>query len=221
MNVEDKIFLFKVIILVMVLVFAIVETIKNGGSIREFFLELIPKKEVSHTSNQNISGSNNSVQRIIDGFQLLLEKCVNAENKLLFENCLNELVKEKNNDRYSVLNKVVEFQYERGLNFILAFDWKQDIKDLNCMIDKALLQNYNETVPLPSPLNFKGKPISSVFPIYDNEIKERGFMMSFLDTEADEFIAVLHRISDRDIIKKGCSMIGFKYISTEHPFYFS
>ena len=97
----------------------------------------------------------------------------------------------------------------------MAMDWKQEIKDLNWRINSSLKDNFNTEIELPNPEIYgENKSISfkNVFKDYDDILRINGFQITFIDTNGDEYIIIIHKTIDEIDVKKVVKKIGFEVL---------
>ncbi|MDY3351087.1 hypothetical protein PG357_03700 [Riemerella anatipestifer] len=120
----------------------------------------------------------------------------------------------KNYDKDSILNYIMSFLDNNNVPFILRLDWKAGIEDLEWVLQSSLKENYNLSIDLPNEKDYEehvSVSCDNVFEDFDKPIRQQGLQMGFIDTQSDEYVIVLHKIADKDKIKKVINEIGYGY----------
>jgi len=98
----------------------------------------------------------------------------------------------------------------------MGLDWKEDIPTLQWRLENAVRNNFGITINLPDPSEKYGPNASvsscNAFADYDNILHQQGLQMGFIDTESDEYVIIVHRMDDREEIKKAVNKTGYKYM---------
>lgn len=151
-----------------------------------------------------------------NAYKKLAEMCISLNSKK--KNVIDFVEKLKNYDKdsehFTTLNYVMDFLDQNKVSFILRLDWKADIEDLEWVLKSALKDNFNLSIDLPSPANYDKKASVStdnVFEDFDKPLRQNGLQMGFVDTKSDEYIIVLHRISDKEKVENAVIEIGYDY----------
>ena len=132
-------------------------------------------------------------------------------------------------DYMSTLNYVMEFLDKNNIFFIMSLDWKSDVETLEWRITTSLQNNFQHYVELPSISNYQKMSVSfdNVFEDFDKPLQKKGYQMGFIDTETDQYVIVIHKVSDKKKIEKLIHIIGYNYFDTQterrllkprHPF---
>jgi len=156
----------------------------------------------------------NGVQK--NAYIELAEMCINLNPKkndviAFFEQLKNY---DKDSEFYTTLNFVMDFLDNNRIPFILRLDWKAGIEDLEWVLKSSLKDNFNLTIELPYASNYEENASISydnVFEDFDKPIREEGLQMGFIDTQSDEYIIVLHKISEKEKVEKAIKEIGYNY----------
>lgn len=151
-----------------------------------------------------------------NAYKELTEMCISLNSKK--KNVIEFVEKLKNYDKdrehFTTLNYVMDFLDENKVSFILRLDWKADIEDLEWVLKSALKDNYNLSIDLPKPSDYgENASVSSdnVFEDYDKPLRQNSLQMGFIDTQSDEYIMVLHKITDKEKVEKTIKEIGYDY----------
>ncbi|OWW25457.1 hypothetical protein B4Q04_07510 [Zobellia sp. OII3] len=151
-----------------------------------------------------------------NGYKVLTEICINLNSKKkdvfgFIENLKNY---DKDSEYFSTLNYVMDFLDDNRIPFILRLDWKAGIEDLEWLLKSSLKDNFNLTIELPNKSDYKENASianDNVFEDFDKPLREQGLQMGFIDTQSDEYIIVLHKISEKEKVKKATNEIGYNY----------
>ncbi len=156
-----------------------------------------------------------------EGYIKLANLCLSEKHKTAFFNLIDTL-KDYNGDvKYmTTLNYVKEYLDKNSIHFIMALDWKQEIGDLNWRINSSLKDNFGDIVELPNPevygLN-KSISYKNVFIDFDNAINKNGYKLGFINTDSDEYVIVVHKLTDEKEIENAINMIGYNYLTATSP----
>ena len=52
---------------------------------------------------------------------------------------------------------------------------------------------------------------NNVFEEFDQPLRENGLQLGFINTQSDEYIAVLHKIQDKEKVEKAVMKMGYEY----------
>jgi hypothetical protein len=149
------------------------------------------------------------------GFISLTKLCLaqQKQNELIdFFETLKDFSKDE--DYMTTLNYVMEYCDKRELFFIMALDWKQDIETLEWRLKNSLTKNFNFFIDLPKAENYEERvsvSYDNVFEDFDKPLRNQGLQMGFIDTQSDQYVIFVHRMSDIEKIEKAVSEIGYKY----------
>lgn len=150
------------------------------------------------------------------GYNELIELCVADERKNELKQFVSEMKDYNGDEDYlTTLNFVKNYLDDNGIHFIMALDWKQDVKDLVWRIASSLRDNFHTVIKLPDYQSF-GQHASvstpNVFSEYNQSIMNESFKIGFIDTQSDEYVIVIHRISDEHKVADAIKKIGYKYL---------
>ena len=147
------------------------------------------------------------------GYLELGKICLKEANRAEYSKFINSLKDHTDNEEYmTTLNYVIDALYQKGNYFIISLDWKQEITSLTHGVDYTLKENFNQQIELPKQEDY-GKRASvsydNVFKNFDSAINKKGFQLSFIDTNSDEYIVVVHKIEDLEKAKIAIRKIGY------------
>lgn len=151
-----------------------------------------------------------------EGYLTLSKYCITPQSqaKLLpfFEN-LRDFSKDE--DYITTLNYVIEFLYKEEISFIMQFDWKSDVENFEAQLNIFLKENYNSlTIELPKAESYDTRASISydnVFEDFDKPLRQNGLQLGFIDTQSDEYIVIIHKIIDKEIVGNSVNKLGYKY----------
>ncbi len=149
------------------------------------------------------------------GYCNLIELCVLDKEK---KQQLLEFVETLKNydgdeDYFTTLNFVMDYLDENKFNFIIRMDWRDEIENLDWSMQAILKENYADlAISLPAGYD-EEKTIAheGVFEEFDKPLRHKGLQLGFIDTQADEYIAIIHKIADKEEVEKAINDIGYKY----------
>ncbi len=121
---------------------------------------------------------------------------------------------------YTTLNYVKEYLDNNGIHFIMVLDWKQEIRDLVWRVNSSLKDNFNTNIELPNPKDYgENASVSAknVFRDFDKSIQKQNFKLGFIDTNSDEYVIIVHKISDESKVKEAVKKIGYPYLDANSP----
>lgn len=155
------------------------------------------------------------------GFLELSEICLNEANKSNFAQFIKTLKDHTGDEQYmTTLNYVIEYLYQKGNSFIICLDWKQEITSLTHGVNHTLTENFNQQIELPNQEDYGPRAsvsYNNVFIDFDKAINKIGFQLSFIDTNSDEYVVVVHKVEDRDKAKSAILKIGYDCLSANSP----
>lgn len=148
-----------------------------------------------------------------EGFIELGEICLNESNRIEFVDFINTLKDYTNDEEYmTTLNYVIDELYQKKNYFIIHLDWKQEISSLTHGVDWTLRENFQQQIELPKQEDYRERASVSyknVFKDFDKAINEIGYQLSFIDTNSDEYIVVVHKTEDLEKVKNAILKIGY------------
>lgn len=156
------------------------------------------------------------LESIRTNYLQLAKMCLSDAEYLRFEKFASKLKDYDNHWEYgTTLNCVVEYLEENDIYLFMALDWKADIDDLKGKINFALKKNFNITIDLPNSNNYPDRASVS----YDNvlcdfisSLNKMNFDISFIDTDSDEYVIMVHPINKKASISSAISGIGSKEV---------
>lgn len=153
-----------------------------------------------------------------EGLNKLAKLCLNPQDLIVFTELISKL-----NDYdghwqyYTTLNFVMRHLDENQIHFIMALDWKADIKDLYWRINAALINNYSREIELPNVNKYAGNASVSydgVFDDFRNSLNTYNFELGFIETDGDEYVILVHKKINTNEVSQAVSDIGYKYTNT-------
>lgn len=149
-------------------------------------------------------------------YQRLTECCVHNESDLRKINTFIETLRDYEGDGeyLTTLNYFMEFLEKEQLNFLMQMDWKAGVEDLEWLLSTQLQRQYKLHLELPKPDQYDEMAtvsVTGVFEDYDRVLRQNGLQLGFIDTQSDEYIAVLHRINDKEVVQEAVAGIGYGY----------
>jgi hypothetical protein len=150
-------------------------------------------------------------QRI--GYLELGEICLNESKRTEFSAFIDNLKDYTDDEEYmTTLNYVIDCLYQKGNYFIICLDWKQEITSLSHGVNYTLKENFNQQIELPQQEDYGERAsvsFDNVFKDFDNAINKRGFQLSFIDTNSDQYVVVVHKVEDLEKAKSAIRKIGY------------
>ncbi|MCT4697561.1 DUF6630 family protein [Tenacibaculum haliotis] len=149
-------------------------------------------------------------------YQELTELCVfNNKKKKKILNFIETLKNYDNNSEYcTTLNYFMDFLDENDLEFIMRIDWKSEIENLEWLLNSVIKENYNLKIILPSAKKY-GEDLTvsedGIFEDFDKSLRKNELQLGFIDTQSDEYIAILHKTKDKEKIEQVVKLIGYEY----------
>lgn len=156
-------------------------------------------------------GKSIEIQR--EGYIELGKICLNESNGVEFFKFIKNLEDYTDDEEYmTTLNYVIDSLYQKGNYFLIQLDWKQEIRSLTYKIEYTLKENFNQQIELPKQEDYGERASVSydnVFKDFDKALSKIGFQMSFIDTNSDEYIVVVHKVEDLEKAKSATLKIGY------------
>jgi len=152
------------------------------------------------------------------GFLELSEICLSESNKATFSEFVGTLKDYTDDEEYmTTLNYVIDCLYQKGNYFIICLDWKQEITSLTHGVNHTLTQNFNQQIELPKQEDYG--PMASVsydnvFKDFDKAINIKGYQLSFIDTNSDQYVIIVHKIEDLQKAKSAIRKIGYDCLNS-------
>jgi hypothetical protein len=170
-------------------------------------------------TNRTIHMTNIETQK--QGYFELIELCLGDAKKIEVSNFIDTLHNYNGDENYyTTLNSAKEYLDNNGIHFIMALDWKQEITDLVWRINSSLRDNFNTKIELPYPTGYgKNASVSAknVFKDFDKSIQKQNFKLGFIDTNSDEYVIIIHKVSDENEVKEATKKIGYPYLDVNSP----
>ncbi len=79
-------------------------------------------------------------------------------------------------------------------------------------IEYTLKENFNQQIELPKQEDYGERAsvsYTNVFKDFDKALNQIGFQLSFIDTNGDEYIVVVHKAEDMEKAKSAILKIGY------------
>lgn len=178
--------------------------------------ESIGKAETQHTEDKPIRDRLPLSDSQKQAYQRLTECCVHNESDLRKISTFIETLGnyEGDADYLTTLNYFMEFLEKEQLNFMMSMDWKAGVEDLEWLLSTQLQRQYKLHLELPTPDQYDEMAtvsVNDVFEDFDRVLRQNGLQLGFIDTQSDEYVAVLHRINDKEEVKEAVAGIGYGY----------
>ncbi|MBT1706528.1 DUF6630 family protein [Chryseosolibacter indicus] len=156
-----------------------------------------------------------------EGYLKLVELCVGESKRHNLVDFIKSL-KDYNGDvnYVTTLNYVKDYLDRNSIHFIMALDWKQGIDDLVWRVKSALRDNFDLAIELPNPAVYGERASVSyknVFKDFDSALKLQNFKIGFIDTDADEYVIIIHKAIDEKEIVEAVQKIGYIYLDSHSP----
>lgn len=153
-------------------------------------------------------------KKVKENYLNLGQACLNEEQFSEFQSFVKTLKNYNGHWKYgTTLNYVKEFLNQKKIFLFLVLDWKAEIADLNWILNSAFEKNFNKTIELPSPKDYPERASVSfdkVFCDYKKALNKSDFDLSFIDTDSDQYVLVLHKTSVKGTISEYINGIEFK-----------
>lgn len=117
-------------------------------------------------------------------------------------------------DYMTTLNYVMEYSDKQSLFFIMALDWKQDIKTLEWRLKNSLNKNFGLSIELPNSNNYDERAsvsFDNIFEDFDKPLRQNGLQIGFIDTQSDEYVIIVHKVLDKEKVQNAIHEIGYSY----------
>lgn len=183
--------------------------------------DLFKKKSSRLNLQNNLDKSTDDIETQKEGYCELINSCIGESKKnelIVFIGNLNNY--NEDSDYQSTLNFVMSHLDENNIHFIMSLDWKQEITDLEWRITSSLRDNFNTVVDLPN-IEIYGEDASvsckNVFKDYDSALRKNNFQLSFIDTNGDEYVIIVHRTEDKQLVNKAIKKIGYECLDADSP----
>jgi len=167
--------------------------------------EFLSKKQKQKTLSKNKKES----------YIKLAKLCLNNESFKLFSNFVKGLADyDGHSEYYSTLNYVMQFLNNESIHFIMALDWKSDIRDLEWRISSSLNDNFGLKLNLPSSNQYPESAsisFAGVLSDFKTALNNNGFQLGFIKTDGDEYIILVHRTTDSHEVSDLVKTIGYEY----------
>lgn len=156
----------------------------------------------------------NTIQQ--QAYHELTEYCVHNEtDKKKIHAFIERLEDYENDEDYmTTLNYFMDFLDTENYAFIMRMDCKAEVSELEWLLDVRLKRHHDLSLVLPSSARYgKNASVSTagVFEDFNIVLRNHGLQLGFADTQSDEYIAVLHAIADKELVKRAVINIGYDY----------
>lgn len=153
-------------------------------------------------------------KKVKESYLNLAQACLNEEQFSEFQSFVKTLKDYNDHWKYgTTLNFINEFLNQKKILLFLILDWKAGVMDLNWILDLALENNFNQNIELPSPNDYPERAsISShnVFCDFKKVLNKSDFDISFIDTDSDQYVFILHKLSKKNTVLESIIGIEFK-----------
>lgn len=190
--------------------------LKTENTLRKLkiFVETFPKAAVKATSKTDHQPSLSDGQRA--AYRELTDLCVyDKQDNLKVQKMIDTLENYDGDDEYfTTLNYFMDLLDDEDIRFIMRMDLSAGVEDLEWLLNSCLKNYPDTTVRLPIAANYDDETSVSangVLEDFDKPLREKGLQFGFIDTKSDEYIAVLHKIEDKNSVKKAVKSIGYEY----------
>ncbi|MCD9566570.1 DUF6630 family protein [Tenacibaculum maritimum] len=145
-----------------------------------------------------------------EALRKLVKYCIpNPKASTKTINFINALKKDREN-YYSLLYFVITSLEDHLLNFIVRIDWKLEAEYVREEIQNILNKHYpNRNIQLPSYEKSIIISVEGVFKDLDDLLRKKGLQLSFIDTQSDEYIFIIHKTADEKKVKNTVHNIGY------------
>lgn len=116
---------------------------------------------------------------------------------------------------WDILYSLKTFASDMNIHFIIHLDWKSPIEELDDCLREVLKDTYPKVkIKLPTAKNFDEEDAvgtEGVFVAYDKVLRKKGLQFGFFDTQGDDYLLIVHKITDQEKVETVISKIGFGY----------
>ncbi|WP_397363202.1 hypothetical protein [Olleya sp. R77988] len=152
--------------------------------------------------------------KVKESYLNLAKVCLNENDHAKFQKFASEL---KNYDGHwehgTTLNFVNDYLNKNKILLFMVLDWKAGIDDFNWNLASALENNFNRKIDLPSPNDYPERAsvsFDNVFCDYKNLLNKSDLELSFIDTDSDQYVILVHPISDKETVGNSINGIELK-----------
>lgn len=171
------------------------------------------EKEKAETTRPFINSSQKKA------YQELAELCLlDDKKKVLVSEFIDTLKNyDKDENYYTTLNFVLDYLESNDVHFIMRMDWKSEIENLEWLMQRVLKENYSSlSIELPSDYDEDLCVANDgVFEDFDKPLRQKGLQLGFIDTQSDEYIALIHKTGEKEKVAKAIAEIGYGYFERE------
>ena len=189
---------------------------ENPDSIVELDNELSLVRVESRTEflNRTKPKPKSISKKVKESYLNLAQACLNEEQLSEFESFVKTLKDYNGHWKYgTTLNFVNDFLNQKKIFLFLILDWKAGIADLNWILNLAFEKNFNQKVQLPSPDDYPERASVSydnVFCDYKKVLDKSDFDITIIDTDSDQYVLLLHKLSEKDNVSESITGIELK-----------
>lgn len=180
-------------------------------------LKPISDEDVRNNESE-IQKNPNDIETQKLGYLELGNICLGASKRSEFSKFINDLQDYTDDEEYmTTLNYVIDCLYQKGNYFIICLDWKQEISSLSHGVGYNLTENFDLSIDLPQEDKYGERAsvsFDNVFKDFDKAINENGFQLSFIDTNSDQYVVVVHKIEDIEKVESAIQKIGYDCLSS-------
>lgn len=117
---------------------------------------------------------------------------------------------------HTSLNFLLDHLEINRIPFIGRLDVKTEIYELESYIAVALKENFGKEIPLPTSEKFGDFSVSllGVFDEFSDALNQHGFQLGFINTYSDEYIILVHTLTDEEPVAACVQGIGYPYHNT-------
>ncbi len=173
-------------------------------------------KDIEMSAQKSITKNDFEAQR--RGYHELGQICLNESKQLEYSKFIASLTDYQDNEEYmTTLNYVIDCLNQKGNYFIICLDWKQEITSLTHGVNHTLCKNFNIQIELPQQNDYGQRAsvaYDNVLQDFDKAINKIGFQLSFIDTNTDQYIIVVHKIKDLEKAKGAIRRIGYDCLNS-------
>jgi len=184
-------------------------------------LEFFKKQSSNLNPPQKIDEPIDDIEIQKEGYLELINVCVEESIRKYLVAFFSTLKNHNEDcDYMTTLNFVLDQFFQKGVHLFIVLDWKQEIQDLKSGLDSSLRDNFNIIIDLPAPDKYGEQQTVShknVFNDYDQTLRKINFQLSFIDTNSDEYVIVVHKTKDELAAIKAIKKMGYECLNARSP----
>lgn len=178
------------------------------------------KDEVKHVQERNPSSKiKMDIETQRNGYLELGEICLNKTMRIEYSEFIRNLNDYTDDEEYmTTLNYVIDSLYNKGNYFIISLDWKQEITSLTHGVNYILKETFSRQIDLPKQEDYGARAsvsFENVFKDFDKAMNSNGYQLSFIDTNTDQYVIVVHKIEDLQKAKSAIRKIGYDCLNSK------